>query len=105
MDKEERKQLRIRLRRLPLEQLIEKPNCNFECPGEKFICCVEEGCGHGHFTKNEKQERGFTEEDIILIDSLFDKDAGFLTPTGCNLPRKLRSINCLRHVCNAWRKE
>ena len=104
MEREERKQLLIKLKRLPLEQLIESPNCNFECPdNKKFACCVDEGCGRGHFKKDEKEER-FTEEDIKLIDSLWDKQTGFLRPHHCALPRRLMSINCLRHICKTWRK-
>lgn len=86
---------------LPIEELIEKPNCNFVCPeGREFQCgCNECGKHKGFYIPGER-ERRFTKEENEIIDSVFFENVGFLTKDGCALTRKLMSDACLRSVCN-----
>lgn len=90
---------------MELCDLIENPNCNFECPKEKFNCCKELGC-HKHgtwFLANELKSR-FTIEEIQKIKELWDNKMGFLRNDGCIiakvLGRAFMPLVCLYYDCH-----
>ena len=85
-----------------LQELIDKPNCGFNCPPGKPFCCDHKGCIRIYrefWTDEEKAER-FSEEDLAEIDKVFDEKKGFLRDDGCVLPRKLRPFTCLAAKCS-----
>ena len=93
---------RLALYNLPLESLIEAPNCGFNCPkgkvlGEGFDCCCGDCGEYEGFFKDKDRDR-LSKEDFVEIESLRTEN-GWHTVNGCNLPRSLRSEDCLRTVC------
>ena len=84
---DEYKQWQQKQRNLPLAKLIEKPNCNFDCPKEApFFCC---GVCADEF-KHLK----------INFPNLWDDEKGFLGTDGCRLERKDRPEVCLKAICS-----
>ena len=85
---------------LPLEELIAVPNCGLKCPNGHSHCPECNLCGpnKGYYKAGELIER-FTDSEIEFIEGLFDKKDGFKGPFDCVLPRHLRSITCLKHIC------
>ena len=92
--------------KLSLDELIKEPNCGFHCPaGKKFFCCG--GCVEhkGFYIKGEMAERGFTEKERKFISESWNNTTGWLDDKGCVLPRRLRSKECLRALCNRYEKD
>lgn len=77
--------------------------CGFNCDGcvamrsgnsaAKHGCCVNCAGMHGYLC-NVKREA------LPTVKALYDENAGFLTPTGCALPVKWRSLTCLHYSCD-----
>jgi hypothetical protein len=99
LNKEQCDEIKSRLENLSLVELIAVPNCGFLCDG-KFACgCCDCAKYKGYYEINEIKER-FSDEQKKIIDSEFDNIKGWLVDSGCKLPRNLRSMKCLKTVCN-----
>lgn len=88
------------------ERLIEKPNCGMAClkAGDRPSCGCDQCTTYApHFYKSEKFNRGFTDEDLELINSAWDNVHGYLGPDGCKLPRHLMPVMCLRYRCKKYK--
>lgn len=102
---DEYKEWKLRQQRLPLAELIAKPNCGCDCPKEAPFSCGCDECGEnkGYLVAGEKEKRAellnLTDAEIELWDTLWDNVRGYLTETGCGLLRKMRSEKCLRAIC------
>lgn len=89
---------------LPLEKLIEKPNCGMKCPDGVIGCPECKKCAENKaFWRAGEKEGRFTKAEIKMIDALWNKTDGFLRKDGCILAdkmgRKFMPVVCLRHVC------
>lgn len=100
-----------KLMRLPVEQLIEKPNCGLKCPKDKPFSCGCEKCwknGKSYYEFGEQNLR-FSKEDIKLIESLWDEATGWMREKECIFSmmgrRDLMSWLCLRFICSECRRE
>jgi len=86
------------LMELPLSSLIAEANCKFNCPkGHEFKCGCEDCGQHEGFFKKRDHER-LSKEQFVTIETCRTSN-GWLSDTGCTLPRELRSEDCLRAIC------
>ena len=81
--------------------LIKSPSCGHNC--KRLCCCYSCSRYKGHYKPNERD--AFNEEENRAIDSKWNNEAGFLSDSGCRLPRKLRSIECLAYYCDIAQRE
>lgn len=85
---------------LPLEKLIEEPNCEMMCPDGVVGCPECKKCAEANaFWLYGEKEKRFTKAEIKMIDSLWDNEKGFLGDDDCVLERRNRPITCLKHIC------
>jgi len=104
--REEYDRLRKRAETLPIDDLINEPDCDHNCPP-----CRPDGCDccfchehKGYYKNGEMNVRNFTENEIEMINEMLEKPEGCLGEKGCMLPRRLRSEACLRARCNPYEK-
>jgi len=55
-------------------------------------CCCNHCSGNGAYLLTNKLNE-------LREEYPFDSETGFLTPTGCALPRQKRSMVCLHYIC------
>lgn len=95
---------REQLMAMPLEWLIANPLCP-ECRlGINFDCCKANCLAQKGYFKDGEKEKRFTEAEVKLIESQWNKQTGFLRDDGCILERRLMPEFCLRFTCNFRRK-
>ena len=86
-----------------LQKLIDKPNCEFNCPPDKPFSCGCDRCVaqiKRTWDLTAERDRRFSKEEIEGIDNYWVNDTvGFLGKNGCVLPRKFRPINCIEAIC------
>jgi len=71
------------------------------CPKCTMCCCDQCGNAQGHFnTWAEKTQ--ITPHEFIMKKFGYKKKTGFLTKTGCSIPREFRSKVCLRYTCHKF---
>ena len=80
------------------EKLIKEwPNCDHDCPNNKYCC--PNPCTYRH---SIKEKINFTKKEKELIRSLKSTKNGFLGTNGCKLPIELRPIECLKYNCKTY---
>lgn len=90
------------LRQKRLDRLVEILDRTFseltreECPKCKDCCCSECSERHG-WRDSEAAPQSFLKKKYG-----FNKTTGFLTSTGCGLPRQFRSRVCLNYCCSRF---
>lgn len=99
---------------MPLAEIIAESDCGHNCPPWFPDGCGCKNCAanKGFFTQGEFEYRNFSDTDIEQIEFLLSRPQGCLGENGCELPRRLRSEQCLRAYCNPlaepagnWSKE
>ena len=83
--------------------LADNNPCGFKCPAGQPYSCGCESCAkrNGFYKLGEKES--FSIADQAMIDLAWDNERGYLQTNesmiGCALPRRLRSLFCLKTVC------
>lgn len=95
---------------MALRELFEQQDCDFNCPW-----WVADGCGcrrchlsSGYWKPDEMQKRLdlglLSKKEIGPIEEMLARPQGALGDNGCELDRRHRSEDCLRSLCNPYRK-
>lgn len=84
-----------------LDKLFSKANIE-SCANCKECCCKSCAVNVGYF-RIDNGLPGIRILRTIMSVYKFDEKKGFLTDTGCALPRGIRSAVCLGHTCGKLR--